>query len=93
MSTAHGAALVAPVIPGCASRGAAAAAHDMAMLAGGPLDITAVGWLSTGATSSSWARSPFVYARIGLQILRRAWLNTDQVWASVVLAGLVTLTS
>ena len=32
--------------------------------------------------------------RIGLQILRRAWLNTDQVWAGAfVLAGLVTLTS
>jgi hypothetical protein len=36
----------------------------------------------------------FVYARVGLQILRRAWLNTDQVWAGAfVLAGLVTLTS
>ena len=36
----------------------------------------------------------FVYERVGLQILRRAWLNTDQVWAGAfVLAGLVTLTS
>jgi hypothetical protein len=36
----------------------------------------------------------FVYARVGLQILRRAWLNTEQVWAGAfVLAGLVTLTS
>jgi hypothetical protein len=27
-------------------------------------------------------------------VLRRAWLNTDQIWASAfVLAGIVTLTS
>jgi hypothetical protein len=35
-----------------------------------------------------------VSERVCLQILRRAGLNTDQVWASAfVLAGLVTLTS
>jgi hypothetical protein len=35
-----------------------------------------------------------VYERVGLQVLRRAWLNTDHVWAgSFILAGLVTLTS
>jgi hypothetical protein len=35
-----------------------------------------------------------VYERVGLQILRRAGLNTDQVWAGAsVLAGLVTLRS
>jgi hypothetical protein len=35
-----------------------------------------------------------VYERVGLQILRKAWVNTDHVWAaSFVLAGLVTLTS
>ena len=36
----------------------------------------------------------FVYERVGLKVLRRAWINTDQAWAaSFVLAGLVTLTS
>jgi uncharacterized membrane protein len=36
----------------------------------------------------------FVYERVGVQVLRKAWLNTDQVWAGAfVLAGLVTLTS
>jgi hypothetical protein len=35
-----------------------------------------------------------VYERVGLQVLRKAWLNTEQIWAaSFVLAGLVTLTS
>jgi hypothetical protein len=33
-----------------------------------------------------------VYERIGLSVLRRAWLNTDQVWAGAfVVAGALTL--
>lgn len=95
MSTAHGAGLmVAPVILGLQ---ASSHSHDdMAMLSGGPIDIAAVGiavhvlamLLVMGAIAF------FVYERVGLQILRRAWLNTDQVWAGAfVLAGLVTLTS
>jgi hypothetical protein len=96
MSTAHGAGLmVAPVILGL--RASQSGGHDdMAMLAGGPLDITAVGLaVHVGAMIVVMgAIAYFVYARVGLQILRRAWLNTDQVWAGAfVLAGLVTLTS
>jgi hypothetical protein len=96
MSTAHGAGLmVAPVILGL--RASQGGAHDdMAMLAGGPLDITAVGLaVHVGAMIAVMgAIAYFVYARVGLQILRRAWLNTDQVWAGAfVLAGLVTLAS
>jgi hypothetical protein len=96
MSTAHGAGLmVAPVILGL--RASHSGGHDdMAMLAGGPLDITAVGLaVHVGAMIVVMgAIAYFVYARVGLQILRRAWLNTDQVWAGAfVLAGLVTLTS
>ena len=96
MSTAHGAGLmVAPVILGL--RASQSGGHDdMAMLAGGRLDITAVGLaVHVGAMIVVMgAIAYFVYARVGLQILRRAWLNTDQVWAGAfVLAGLVTLTS
>ncbi|HEX6742884.1 MAG TPA: hypothetical protein VF087_01685, partial [Solirubrobacteraceae bacterium] len=96
MSTAHGAGLmVAPVILGL--RASQSGGHDdMAMLAGAPLDITAVGLaVHVGAMLAVMgAIAYFVYARVGLQILRRAWLNTDQVWAGAfVLAGLVTLAS
>ena len=96
MSTAHGAGLmVAPVILGL--RASHSGGHDdMAMLAGGRLDITAVGLaVHVGAmVAVMGAIAYFVYARVGLQILRRAWVNTDQVWAAAfVLAGLVTLTS
>jgi len=96
MSTAHGAGLmVAPVILGL--RASQSGGHDdMAMLAGGRLDITAVGLaVHVGAmVAVMGAIAYFVYARVGLQILRRAWLNTEQVWAGAfVFAGLVTLTS
>ena len=96
MSTAHGAGLmVAPVILGL--RASQSGGHDdMAMLAGGRLDIPAVGLaVHVGAmVAVMGAIAYFVYARVGLQILRRAWLNTEQVWAGAfVLAGLVTLTS
>jgi hypothetical protein len=94
MSTAHGAGLmVAPVILGLqASRHSH---DDMAMLSG-PIDVTAVGVavhvLAMVAVMGTIAF--FVYEHVGLQVLRRAWLNTDQVWAGAfILAGLVTLTS
>jgi hypothetical protein len=33
-----------------------------------------------------------VYARLGVEVLRRAWLNTDSLWAAAfVMAGLITL--
>jgi hypothetical protein len=94
MSTAHGAGLmVAPVILGLrASQGH----DDMAMLSGGPIDIAAVGIaVHVGAMIVVMgAIAFFVYERVGLQILRKAWLNTEQVWAGAfIVAGLVTLTS
>jgi hypothetical protein len=95
MSTAHGAGLmIAPVMLGLQ---ASQSGHDdMAMLSGGPVDIAAVGIAVhvLAMVAVMGAIAWFVYERVGLQILRRAWLNTDQVWAGAfVLAGLVTLTS
>ena len=87
MSTAHGAGLmVAPVILGLeASRHSH---DDMAMLSG-PIDITAVGVavhvLVMVAVMAAVAF--FVYERVGVQVLRRAWLNTDQVWAAAFIAA------
>jgi hypothetical protein len=94
MSSAHGAGLmVAPVILGLR------ASHnhdDMAMLSGAQIDIAAVGVaVHVAAMIAVMGAIAFVvYERVGLQILRKAWVNTDHVWAaSFVLAGLVTLTS
>jgi hypothetical protein len=95
MSTAHGAGLmIAPVILGL--RASQGGHDDMAMLSGGPIDIAAVGIAVHVAAMVvvMGAIAFFVYERVGLQVLRRAWLNTDQVWAGAfILAGLVTLTS
>jgi hypothetical protein len=96
MSTAHGAGLmVAPVVLGLE----ASKSHshdDMAMLSSGPISITAVGIaVHVAVMIAVMGTIAFVvYERVGLQVLRRAWLNTDHVWAgSFILAGLVTLTS
>jgi hypothetical protein len=95
MSTAHGAGLmIAPVILGLRASGNSH--DDMAMLSGGAIDIAAVGIAVhvLAMVAVMGAIAYVVYERVGLQILRRAWLNTDQVWAGAfVLAGLVTLTS
>jgi hypothetical protein len=95
MSTAHGAGLmVAPVVLGLeASRHSH---DDMAMLADGPISITAVGIAVHVAVMVAvmGAIALVVYERVGLQVLRKAWLNTDHLWAaSFILAGLITLTS
>jgi len=95
MSTAHGAGLmVAPVILGL--RASTQPHDDMAMLSSGPISASAVGIaVHVLAMLAVMGTIAFVvYERVGLQVLRRAWLNTDQLWAaSFVLAGLVTLTS
>jgi hypothetical protein len=95
MSTAHGAGLmVAPVILGL--RASSHGHDDMAMLSSGPIDIAAVGVAVhiLVMVAVMGAIAFFVYERVGLQVLRRAWLNTDQAWAGAfILAGLVTLTS
>ncbi|HEX7299554.1 MAG TPA: hypothetical protein VF257_11140 [Solirubrobacteraceae bacterium] len=95
MSSAHGAGLmVAPVILGLeASR---QSHDDMAMLSSGPIDIAAVGIAVHVLVMLAvmGAIAFVVYERVGLKVLRRAWLNTDQAWAGAfIVAGLVTLTS
>jgi hypothetical protein len=95
MSSAHGAGLmVAPIVLGLS-----ASAHphdDLAMMASGPISVSAVGVavhvLVMAAVMGAVAF--FVYERVGLKILGRAWINTDQAWAaSFILAGLITFTS
>jgi hypothetical protein len=94
MSTAHGAGLmVAPVVLGIE---ASHNSHDDMAMITGPIDATAIGVaVHVLAMVAVMAAIAFVvYERVGLQVLRRAWLNTDQIWAGAfVLAGIVTLTS
>ena len=95
MSSAHGAGLmVAPIVLGLS---ASTHSHDdLAMMASGPISISAVGVAVhvLVMVAVMGAVAFFVYERVGLKILGRAWINTDQAWAaSFILAGLITFTS
>jgi hypothetical protein len=102
MATAHGAGLmVAPALIGLQGASAAAAgsvrAHDHADVAlGTQASIPAVGigaLLHVAAmVVVMGAVALVVYEKLGLGVLRRAWVNTDQVWAfAFIVAGAVTL--
>ena len=100
MSSAHGAGLmVAPVVLGA---GAAGEAHAHAGHIHRDADSTmSIGQGLIGISVHVGAMlivmaivSLVVYEKLGLAFLRRAWLNSDQVWASAfIVAGLVTLAS
>jgi hypothetical protein len=101
MSTAHGAGLmVAPVLiglQGTVDRGDVRA-HDQADLGllGGSFGTGAAGIALhvVAMLAVMGIVAVVVYDRLGLKVLRRAWLNTDQIWAGAfVLAGGVTLAS
>jgi hypothetical protein len=101
MSTAHGAGvMVAPVLLGFGSTGAVAASigtHDkqdagMATAASIPADALGI-FLHVAAMLAVMAVVAIVvYEKVGVDILRKAWVNTDRVWAAAfILAAAATL--
>jgi hypothetical protein len=96
MSSAHGAGLmVAPVLIGA---GAGAAASSNTQI--GHVDVAGLS-IGTAALAVSvhvaamllvmGTISLLVYDRFGTQLLRKAWLNLDALWAlAFVMAGLIT---
>ncbi len=97
MSSAHGAGLmVAPVLLG-ASASAQAASHDHVEELGlGSLSaaesVLALGLHVGAMVAVMGVVAVLVYDRLGVAVLRRAWINTDGIWAgSFVLAGVLTL--
>ena len=95
MSSAHGAGLmVAPVLLGGAAASASSEGHDLAMAGSAPVGVAAVGvGLHLVAMVTVMAAvALLVYAKLGVEVLRRSWINTDALWAGAfVLAGIVTL--
>jgi len=88
MSSAHGAGLMLfPIILGLP-----AVAHPEDPLPAGVQDVAAV-LLHTGAMLATMGVvAVVVYERLGLSVLRRAWVNMDAIWAVVIVAaGLATL--
>jgi hypothetical protein len=101
MSTAHGAGvMVAPVLIGL--QGSLdrehVRAHDQADLGllGGSLGVGAIGIALhvVAMLAVMGIVAVLVYDRLGLKVLRTAWINTDQLWAGAfVLAAVITLLS
>jgi hypothetical protein len=99
MSTAHGAGLmVAPVLIGAGAATDAAASSDHAIAAaqanglsipGSVLGIT----LHVAAMLAVMSVvALLVYDHVGLQIVKKAWINLDALWAAAfVMAGALTL--
>jgi hypothetical protein len=97
MSSAHGAGLmVAPVLIGGGVASAAAHDHALEAAGGGAAELLtgALGLLvHVGAMVAVMAVvALLVYDRLGVAVLRKAWINLDGVWAvAFVLAGVLTL--
>ena len=101
MASAHGAGLMLfPIlisIPTCAPLAAGHLVHQHMMNFGpvplSPLGAVLVVLVHTGATLVMMgAIAIIVYDRVGLKILRSAWINLDTVWAgALVAAGLLSL--
>ena len=97
MSTAHGAGLmVAPVLIGAGAT-AEASANDSVEHVQGVLDAPLMGGLAlllhvTSMMLVMAVVAVVVYEKLGVAILRQAWLNTEWLWAGAfVMAGFVTL--
>jgi hypothetical protein len=88
MSSAHGAGLMLfPIILGLPS-----VAHPEDPIPTGVQDLAAVFLPTAAMLITMGAIAVVVYERLGVAVLRRAWVNMDAIWAvAVVTAGVVTL--
>jgi hypothetical protein len=100
MATAHGAGLiVAPLLIGLEDGGSGVAAGDHShidIFSRGTLEISALAiTLHVAVMAAVMATVALVvYKRVGLGVLRGAWINTDRAWAlAFVVAGAVALVS
>ena len=97
MSTAHGAGLmVAPVLLATEGSPEHSRGHALSDMSLGSMSIpeTALAIvLHVGAmTLVMGCVAVVVYEKLGVAVLRRAWVNSDQLWAAAfVAAGVVTL--
>jgi hypothetical protein len=97
MSSAHGAGLmVAPVLLGAGAAEAGASDHALAAVESGAMSIAESGvaiLLHVGAmVAVMGVVAVVVYERVGVAVLRKAWINLDAIWAGAfVIAGVLTL--
>lgn len=97
MASAHGAGLmVLPILFGMSAEGTPATGHEhhMAAMAGAGTNLLAVGVHTVGYLAVTGLLAWLVYEKLGLALLRKAWLNLDLIWAVALAAtgGFVLLT-
>jgi hypothetical protein len=99
MSSAHGAGfMVAPVLIGLgATQGSAVHEHaEMTIVSDMPVLVSglAIALHVAAMLVVMGVVAVLVYEKLGLEVLRRAWLNTDGLWAAtfVLAAGLTLFT-
>jgi hypothetical protein len=97
MSSAHGAGLiVAPVLIGIGSASASTDAeehvHASADVASLAADGVGLALHVAAMVLVMGVVAVLVYDRLGVAVLRKAWLNTDQLWAAAfIVAAAITL--
>ena len=96
MASAHGAGLmVVPVLLGTnmvEAQGGMASHNHVASLASPLAGMVATGVHTVAYLAVTGLVAWVVYRKLGLELLRKAWLNFDLVWAAALVAtGLVTL--
>jgi hypothetical protein len=94
MATAHGAGLmVVPVFVGMSMASDSGHAHHMpAASAGVGIALLATGVHAVGYLAVTAFTAMLVFEKLGVGILRRAWLNLDLIWAAALMAtGTLTL--
>ena len=96
MASAHGAGLmVVPVLLGSnmvEAQGRMAGHNHMASVASPLAGMVATGVHTVAYLAVTGLVASVVYRKLGLALLRKAWLNFDLVWAAALVAtGLVTL--
>ena len=94
MSSAHGAGLMLmPVLLGLPGPAGGQDLSDLAVAEAGALQAAGAVVVHTGAMLVVMAAvALLVYEKLGVGVLRRAWINLDRLWASaVVVAGVATL--
>lgn len=95
MASVHGAGLmVLPFMMGAAASRPSAALHDHHAVAAGvgvvdPIGVTAALIHTLGYLAVTAALAVVVYEKVGLRILRRAWINLNVLWAGALIAAAV----
>jgi hypothetical protein len=95
MATSHGAGLmVVPVFVGMSMADQGGHTHHMAgTTAGAGAALLATGVHALGYLAMTAFIAVLVFEKLGVGILRRAWINLDVIWAAALMAtGMLTLT-